>query len=130
MVAMTVSGGGWAPDPALRIGFGALAVVLVARRFHHAAMFGIMALMAEPARTGRAGAAMTGDMAMPRAVGGPSLILLAAFCYACVFALVFAWRMPAVAAGPSGRRAGVDPLGHACEIVLLISTAVMLLPML
>jgi hypothetical protein len=47
-----------------------------------------------------------------------------------VFALVFAWRMPTVAAGPSGRGVGVDPLGHACEIVMLISTAVMLLPML
>lgn len=125
------------------IGFGAVAVVLVARgRLHHAVMAGIMALMmygeTTPASVSAmpigTGAAHTGamQMAMPSAGPDVSLLLIAAFCYAAVSACVFAWRMPAFAtygesAGP--RQCAADPLGRGCEITMLISTAVMLLPM-
>lgn len=78
------------------------------------------------------GAGMAADMAPHMAAGmaagmapgmaaAPSPLLLAAFAYACAVALLFAWRMP-------GPRA--DPLGHACEVTMLTSTVVMLLPML
>jgi len=101
-------------------------------RLHHAAMSGIMALMVAPAGTDAARAAMPGTaasgMVMPRAGGGPPLVLLAAFGYACVFALVFAWRLPRLA-DACGRPGGADPLGHACEVTMLVSAAVMLLPM-
>jgi hypothetical protein len=125
MAAMAVPGGGPVPGPALRLGFGVLAVALVAGRFHHAVMFGIMALMAGPAHavtsanTAAGPDAMPG-MAMAQAGGGASPLLLAAFGYTCVFALVLGWRLPTAADAP----------GHACEIVMLVSTAVMLLPML
>ena len=113
---------------------------------HHAAMCGVMVLMTVPERGGTAVAAMTPGMAMPgaemsgtgmsgtgisgagipdiamsTAAATPSPLLLAAFGYACAVALIFAWRMP-------GPRA--DPLGHACEVTMLTSTIVMLLPML
>jgi len=113
---------------------------------HHAAMCGVMVLMTVPERGGTAVAAMTPGMAMPDAAApgmtmpgmptpgmtmsdlamstgavAPSPLLLAAFGYACAVALVFAWRMPSPRA---------DPLGHACEVTMLTSTVVMLLPML
>jgi hypothetical protein len=171
MAAMLLpAAGGAVPESVLRVGFGGLAVLLgldwgrrrlrgraaarsarqVGHRLHHAAMFGIMALMATPtptptptlAGTGggsgatgmRAGAGAMQGMAMPQAGGGPSAVLLAAFGYVCVFALVFAWRIPALA-GESGTRSSIrrggggDPLGHGCEIVMLVSAAVMLLPL-
>lgn len=125
------------------IGFGAMAVVLVVRgRLHHAVMTGITALMMRGERTSASvssmpigtGAAHTGamQMAMPSAGAGASLLLIAAFCYAAVSACVFAWRMPAFAArGEAGGpgQCAADPLGRGCEIVMLISTAVMLLPL-
>ena len=156
MALMAVPSGGVLPDAAPRVGFGALGAVLAvgslvasARRgsahgrhgLHHAAMCGVMVLMTIPERGGTAVAAMTPGMAMSgTAMSGtgmsgtampgmalstgaatPSPLLLAAFAYACGVALVFAWRMP-------GPRA--DPLGHSCEITMLTSTIVMLLPML
>jgi hypothetical protein len=84
-------------------------------------MCGVMVLMAAPARGGAAGA-MAPGMVMPSAAGGgPSALMLAAFGYACALTLAFAWRMP---------RRTPDPLGHACEVTMLTSTVVMLLPML
>ena len=156
MALMAVPSGGVLPDAAPRVGFGALGAVLAvgslvasARRgpahgrhgLHHATMCGVMVLMTVPERGGTAVTAMTPGMAMPgtglsgtglsgtgtpdmamsAVAATPSPLLLAAFGYACAVALVFAWRMP-------GPRA--DPLGHACEITMLTSTIVMLLPML
>jgi hypothetical protein len=114
MVSMAVPGGGLVPGPVLRLGFGALAALLATVRFRHAVMFVIMALMAGIDHGGMAMAGMT------LTGGGPSPLLLAAFGYTCVFALVLGWRLPAAE----------DPSGHSCEIVMLVSTAVMLLPML
>lgn len=132
---------------ALTIGFGAAAVALIARgRLHHAVMTGIMALMTHGERTPMSSSALptgarpTGEtvhagamqMAMSSGESGASLLLIAAFCYAAASACVFVWRMPAFAgygkSGPS-RRCAADPLGRGCEITMLISTAVMLLPM-
>ena len=156
MALMAVPTGRVLPDAAPRVGFGALGAVLavgslvVSARggaahgrhgLHHAAMCGVMVLMAVPERGATAMTAMAPHMAMPGmampgtagAAGAgavvsagampaaPSPLLLAAFGYACAVALVFAWRMP-------GPRA--DPLGHACEVTMLTSTVVMLLPML
>jgi hypothetical protein len=141
MALMAVPSGGAVPDAASRAGFGALGAVLAVgslvaparsgaahgrHGLHHAAMCGVMVLMTVPERGGTAVAAMTPGMAMPDAAMptgtvAPSPLLLAAFGYACAVALVFAWRMP-------GPRA--DPLGHACEVTMLTSTVVMLLPML
>ena len=149
MALMAVPFGGVLPDTAPRVGFGALGAVLAvgslvasARRgpvhgrhgLHHAAMCGVMVLMAAPTRGGAAMTGMAPGMAMPDAVNGaavngvavsgvaaPSPLVLAAFGYACVVALLFAWRMP---------RPNADPLGHACEITMLTSTVVMLPPML
>ena len=117
MALMTMPDGGLVPGPVLRLGFGVLAVALIARRRHHAVMCGIMALMAGAGAT--AGMAHT-DMVMTMPGAGPSPLLLAAFGYTFVFALVLAWRLPAAE----------DPSGHSCEIVMLVSTSVMLLPML
>lgn len=136
MALMAVPTGRVLPDAAPRVGFGALGAVLavgslvVSARggaahgrhgLHHAAMCGVMVLMAVPQRGGTAMTAMAPGMAMPETAATPSPLLLAAFGYACAVALVFAWRMP-------GPRA--DPLGHACEVTMLTSTMVMLLPML
>ncbi|HZU56419.1 MAG TPA: DUF5134 domain-containing protein [Actinocrinis sp.] len=134
------------------IGFGAAAVVLIARgRLHHAVMAGIMTLMmhgertpvsinassidASPAHTMPTGGPMhagTMRMAMSSAGSGASLLLIAAFCYAAASACVFVCRMSAFAGygkSDSSRRCAADPLGRGCEITMLISTAVMLLPM-
>jgi hypothetical protein len=136
MALMAVPWGGALPDAAPRVGFGALGAVLAVgslvaparsgaahgrHGLHHAAMCGVMLLMTVPARGGTAAAGMAPGMAMPDAATAPSPLVLAAFGYACALALVFAWRMP-------GPRA--DPLGHACEVTMLTSTVVMLLPML
>lgn len=137
MALMAVPFGGVLPQAVPRVGFGALGAVLAVgslvastrngpahgrHGLHHAAMCGVMVLMTVPARGGTVMAAMTPGMAMSAAAAAaPSPLLLAAFGYACVVALVFAWRMP-------GPRA--DPLGHACEVTMLTSTIVMLLPML
>ena len=156
MAAMLIPVHGPMTGTALRIGFGVLAVGLGldrirlllnapganTHRLHHAAMSGIMALMAMPDTTGPGMAAsgvaasgmampgMTGvAVAMPHAATGSSPVLLAAFGYAFVFALVFAWRLPRLA-HTCDRRGAADPLGHACEITMLVSTAVMLLPLL
>ena len=115
-------------------GFGIAAVGLLARsRAHHAVMSGIMALMMLRGRmtTGPASAGAA-TMPMPSSGHGVSLLLLAAFGYAAVSACVFTWRMPASVS--YGARTGlhtcaIDPLGRGCEIVMLVSTAVMLLPM-
>jgi hypothetical protein len=134
MVLMAVPRGTVVPDSVLRAGFGALGVVLAVGSFalargrhglHHAAMCGVMVLMAAPARGG-ATAAMAPGMVMPPSPsgaggGGASTLMLAAFGYACALTLAFAWRMP---------RRTPDPLGHACEVTMLTSTVVMLLPML
>jgi len=116
MAVMALPGGGLVPGPALRLGFGALAALLAAVRFRHAVMFGIMALMAGTGQAAMPGMTMAGFAGG----GGPSPLLLAAFGYTCVFALVLGWRLPAAE----------DQSGHSCEIVMLVSTAVMLLPML
>jgi hypothetical protein len=149
MVLMVLSPGALGSDPAMRIGFGALGAGLAARSLlsvrrngsghgthgiHHAVMCGVMVLMAGPSRGGSTMAGMSGMAGMgmtqgantlgadPLAGGpGPSLLMLAAFAYACVLALVFAWRM-------NGRRVA-DPLAQACEVTMLTSTIVMLLPM-
>jgi hypothetical protein len=131
MVAMTVPGGGPVPGGALRLGYGALAAALAVsslgrrrrHRLHHAAMFAVMTLMTG---TTTASSAMPG-MSMPIPVSAPgtapSPALLAAFGYVCVFALLLGWRIPVMAEGDA------DSVGHACEIVMLVCTAVMLLPM-
>jgi hypothetical protein len=133
MALMAVPRGTIVPDSVVRDGFGALGVVLAVGSFalargrhglHHAAMCGVMVLMAAPARGGAATVAMASGMVMPspsRGGGGPSALMLAAFGYACALTLAFAWRMP---------RRTPDPLGHACEVTMLTSTVVMLLPML
>ena len=125
MVSMMLPGGGLVPGPVLRLGFGALAALMATVRVRHAVMFVIMALMAGPvAMSGTAMPGMDhGGMAMAgmtQSGGGPSPLLLAAFGYTCFFALLLAWRLPAA----------TDPSGHSCEIVMLVSTAVMLLPVL
>ena len=111
MAVMTVPGVGPVSGPVLRLGFGILAVALVFRRIHHAVMCGIMALMA-----GAGASAMPGMVVST----GTSPLLLAAFGYTFVLALVLVWRLPAAH----------DPSGHTCEIVMLVSTTVMLLPLL
>jgi hypothetical protein len=148
MALMAVPRGMIVPDSVLRAGFGALGVVLAVGSFalargrhglHHAAMCGVMVLMAAPARGGATAVGMTSagmtpaamatgmapGMVMPPSSGGgggvPSALMLAAFAYACALTLAFAWRMP---------RRTPDPLGHACEVTMLTSTVVMLLPML
>ncbi len=126
------------PAPALRWGYGGLALVLLltsrgVHRVHHAAMAGVMALMAgSPHRAVPAvSTAMSPRMApgmmmppMPSGAHGSSPILLAAFGYVCVSALVIAWRLPAPV-----HRGHTDAVGRSCEIAMFLSTAVMLLPM-
>ena len=146
MVAMLVPRGSSA-GPVVAACFGAAGVVLLARRrLHHATMSGVMVLMALGERMPAASAAMyttsmhtasthTAVMQMPMSTGGSagSPLLIAAFCYASVSACILAWRAPAFASyeARAGRRAcGFDPLGRACEVMMLVSTAVMLLPML
>lgn len=125
--------------PVLRWSFAGLALALLlsrgGHRLHHAAMAGVMALMAEPPRH-TAASAMAPGMLMPTpmqpGVSESSPLLLAAFGYACVSALVIAWRLPAPAhsrAAHGGAHGAVDPLGRACEVVMFMSMAVMLLPM-
>lgn len=103
-------------------------------RLHHMAMAVIMALMSGPqaAPGSAAGAgAMAGMEMTPPAEHGAPLTLLAAFAYAAGSACVIAWRLPtAVASGrtPPGRACGSDPVGSACEVLMLLSTAVILLP--
>ncbi|MGH6654819.1 MAG: DUF5134 domain-containing protein [Actinocrinis sp.] len=102
-------------------------------RLHHAVMAGIMVLMVlgPHASSGGAGGG-TGTMAgmsmgaAAQAGHGASVLPLAAFGYACVSALVFAWRAPGVLAPAGGH--GADPLGRSCEIVMFVGTALMLLP--
>ncbi|MBS2966707.1 DUF5134 domain-containing protein [Actinocrinis puniceicyclus] len=138
----------------LELGFGALAAGLLAggvaalvnprgraagragHRLHHVATSCIMVLMANGSRlnsaTSRTGQpAMTHMTMTPPGGHGASLPLLAAFCYAMVSACTYTWRMQARTGygeqrGP--RPCGADPLGHGCEVVMLLSTAVMLLP--
>ena len=100
-------------DVTLVGGFGTAAAMLLVRgRLHHAVMSGIMALMIH------APAAM--HMAMPVGASDAPLMLVAAFGYAAISACVVVWR----------RQCAIDPLGRGCEVVMLVSTAVMLLPML
>src|SRR5258708_18998752 len=145
MAAMALPGGsGLIPQPALRFAFAALAVALVAARplafvhgghkLHHAAMSGIMALMI-PAHQSAATPGMPDStmptptpMALTHASTAAAPVLLAAFGYAGVSALAFASRIPALAP-PSAHRGRPDPVGHGCEIVMLVSTTVLLLPM-
>ncbi len=144
MAAMLISGSAWT-GPVVATCFGAAGVVLLTRRrLHHAAMSGVMVLMAlgermpaSPASL-RAAPMHSAGMQMPMPVGGSSAspLLIAAFCYAFASACVFAWHAPALAPAivsyraRGGRRAcGFDPLGRACEVMMLVSTAVMLLPM-
>ncbi len=174
----TGTGTGTGPDTGrtvARRGLGGR-VVRGRHRLHHAAMAGIMVLMVLGPQTfsrgvgggtgtmaGMAMASATGpaNVAGADAAAGHAvpLTLLAAFGYACVSALVFAWRVPAAvpaggrgaglatdgsgsgsaaaaaaaAAADSGHRCGhgesADLLGRSCEIIMFISTAVMLFPM-
>lgn len=105
---------------ALGVMFGALAVAMLARgRVHHAVMSGIMVLMVRmPPGSGSSGP-VSMQMAMPSTGNGGSLLLLAAFGYAVVSACVFTWRRPFA----------VDPVVRGCEITMLVSTAVLLLPL-
>ncbi|HEU5356341.1 MAG TPA: DUF5134 domain-containing protein [Actinocrinis sp.] len=117
MTVMLVERGG-AVAQALGVVFGAVAVAMLARgRLHHAVMCGIMVLMVRMPSGPGSSPAMNMHMSMsmaPTPVGqGVSLLVLAAFGYVAVSACVFVWRMRA-----SGG-----------EIAMLVSTAVMLLPM-
>lgn len=138
MAAMMLPGGE-SPRTALRLGFAAIALWLLIcargrHRLHHVAMAAIMALMAgvEAAPGTGTGAASMAGMAMAPPTGhGPPLTLLAAFAYTVGSACVIAWRLPtALACGHrrSGHACANDPLGGACEVLMLLSTAVMLLP--
>ncbi|HEU5425919.1 MAG TPA: DUF5134 domain-containing protein [Actinocrinis sp.] len=121
---------------ALGVMFGAVALTMVVRgRIHHAVMSGIMVLMIrmrpDPGPSGPSGP-MSMQMAMPSTWNGVSLLLLAAFGYAAVSACAITWRMSAFDAHSQGgerRACAMDPVGRGCEITMLVSTAVMLLPM-
>jgi len=132
MAVMLVERGG-AAVRALGVLFGAVAITMVVRgRMHHAVMSGIMVLMVRmPPDPGPSGP-MSMQMAIPSTRNGVSLLLLAAFGYAAVSACVFTWRMPAFdphSQGGDRRPCAIDPVGRGCEIMMLVSTAVMLLPM-
>jgi len=132
MTVMLVERGGAAVQ-ALGVMFGAVASTMLVRgRIHHAVMSGIMVLMIrmrpDPGPSGPMGV----QMAIPSTRNGVSLLLLAAFGYAAVSACVITWRMPAFDAhSQRGERrpCTIDPVGRGCEITMLVSTAVMLLPM-
>lgn len=154
MAAMLVSVAGTL-RAALELGFGALAAGLLAgaavalvnpraraagragHRLHHAATSYIMVLMASgpspDSATNRTGQpAMTHMTMTPPGGHGASLPLLAAFCYALVSACTYTWRMQTRTVQGERRGlhpCGVDPLGRGCEVVMLLSAAVMLLPM-
>ena len=132
MAALLVERGGVVAQ-ALGVVFGAIGVAMLVRgRVHHAVVAGIMILMVLPAAGAESTVSMThttmpmtqtsmsAQMAMPPSGRAESLLLLAAFGYVAASACVFTWRM---------RPCAVDPLGRSCEITMLVSTAVMLLPM-
>jgi hypothetical protein len=140
MAALLVERGGVVAQ-ALGVAFGAIGVAMLARgRGHHAVMAGIMILMVHMPAGAESTVSMStvsmstvsmntapmtqppmsAQMAMPPSGRGESLLLLAAFGYVAVSACVFTWRM---------RPCAVDPFGRSCEITMLVSTAVMLLPM-
>lgn len=118
---------------ALGVVFGALAVVMLARgRLHHAVMAGIMVLMVRMPSVSGPSARMGMPMAMPPTGQGVPLLVLAAFGYAAISACVFVWRMPAFATDGQAaekRPCATDPLLRGCEVMMLISAAVMMLPM-
>jgi hypothetical protein len=119
MAAMLIGCGG-AVTQGLGLLFGAVAVAMLARgRLHHAVVCGIMVLMVRVSFESESSAGMDMRMSMsmppkpPPAGQGMPLLVLAAFGYAAISACVFVWRRR-----PSGG-----------EILMLVSTAVMLLPM-
>ena len=132
MTVLLVEHGGAAVQ-ALGVTFGAVAFAMLLRgRIHHAVMSGIMVLMVRMPPGPQPSALMSTQMAMPSTGSGVSLLLLAAFGYAAVSACVFTWRMPAFdthSQGGDRRPCAIDPVGSGCEIMMLVSAAVMLLPM-
>lgn len=134
MAVMLAPVGQWPRTP-LQFGFAAMAIGSLAwaaavRRghlLHHAAVSAIMVLMARSDPAPMRGMVMT-----PNATGA-SLSLLAAFVYLAGAACVMAWRLPAQGVFTGHRSRGPcgfdGPLGRACEIVMLLGSALMLLPM-